>query len=113
MIIVLRPAFPFMDYLVNYDYISEVLCINKDNIELECNGKCHLKKEISKSLDNDDEGKTSSTIAYEILLSHFIPSQSIIVEFKELVRTFGIPNFLYTREYSFSFLNTIFHPPQL
>jgi hypothetical protein len=33
---------------INYDYISKVLCINKDKPELKCNGKCHLMKELAK-----------------------------------------------------------------
>jgi hypothetical protein len=37
-----------MDYAINYDYISKVLCINKDKPELKCNGKCHLMKELAK-----------------------------------------------------------------
>jgi hypothetical protein len=35
---------PSLDYLLNRDYISEVLCENADNPELGCNGKCHLGK---------------------------------------------------------------------
>lgn len=38
----------FADYLLNYDYISKVLCINKDKPEMHCNGKCHLAKELKK-----------------------------------------------------------------
>lgn len=46
---IIAPVFPLFDYILNYDYIVEVLCINKDKPEMECNGKCYLKDQISKS----------------------------------------------------------------
>ena len=47
----LKPVMPYLEYVINYDYIGSVLCINKDKPELECNGKCHLKEQISKVYD--------------------------------------------------------------
>ena len=41
-----RPFAPLMDYLINYDYISEELCENKEKPQLECNGKCYLAKQF-------------------------------------------------------------------
>ncbi len=46
---ILRPLTPYLDYYLNYNYISNVLCINKDEPELQCNGKCHLTQELSKA----------------------------------------------------------------
>ncbi len=37
-----RPLLPVIDYYVNYDYIAEELCINKDKPYLECNGRGYL-----------------------------------------------------------------------
>lgn len=51
----------FFDYQINYTYISQVLCENKDKPELECNGKCHLMKEMADtSSEKDTEGTTPS-----------------------------------------------------
>ncbi len=55
--VIVAPAIPVVDYIVNYKYISEELCVNKDKPEMHCNGKCHLKKEIKKVL-GDDESKS-------------------------------------------------------
>jgi hypothetical protein len=33
-------------YHINKDYISSVLCINKDKPTSSCNGKCYLKKKM-------------------------------------------------------------------
>lgn len=48
------------DYLINYDYISKVLCINRDKPESCCNGKCHLMKEMKKQ--EESESKTKVTV---------------------------------------------------
>jgi len=41
---------PVIDYLVNYDYIAEQLCENRNKPILACNGKCYVAKEIEKVL---------------------------------------------------------------
>lgn len=47
----LRPITPFIEYLVNYDYISNILCINKD--KPNCNGKCHIVKQLKQQQEDD------------------------------------------------------------
>jgi hypothetical protein len=49
----IRPTFPFFNYVINFEYIAEVLCINKEKEVLQCNGSCQLTKEI---LENEPEG---------------------------------------------------------
>lgn len=49
----LKPVFPVIDYIVNYEYISKVLCVNKAKLKLQCNGKCHLMKELAKTSENE------------------------------------------------------------
>ncbi len=44
-----KPVLPVVEYMVNYDYISKVLCENKAKPKLKCNGKCHLMKELAKA----------------------------------------------------------------
>ncbi len=36
----------WMEYLVNNEYIREVLCINKDRPRLNCDGKCYLTQQL-------------------------------------------------------------------
>jgi hypothetical protein len=43
-----RYVMPFIEYESNYEYISTVLCENRDKPSLHCNGKCFLNKEIKK-----------------------------------------------------------------
>jgi len=44
----LKQYYPYLDYSINKNYISEFLCVNKDKPELGCEGKCHLNKQLEK-----------------------------------------------------------------
>ena len=59
--VIISPAIPVLDYIINYQHISQDLCVNKDKPEMHCNGKCHLKKEIKKVLgeENPEQKKTT------------------------------------------------------
>ena len=61
-LIILSPAIPIADYIINYKHISQDLCENKDKPWMHCNGKCHLKKEIKKVLGNENPGKKKTTL---------------------------------------------------
>lgn len=67
IIICLKPIFPFMEYVVNYDYISKVLCINQDKPELECNGKCALMESIEKSAQEEHNEKGVVELEFQLL----------------------------------------------
>ena len=53
LFMLIKPALPVLDYVVNYEYISKVLCVNKAKPKLQCNGKCHLMKELAKTAENE------------------------------------------------------------
>ncbi len=40
-------------YQLNIDYIIETYCVNKEKPELQCNGKCHLAKQLSVTKTTD------------------------------------------------------------
>ncbi len=46
-----------MYYQLNIDYIIETYCVNTDKPELQCNGKCHLAKQLTALDTTDDSGK--------------------------------------------------------
>lgn len=50
-------------YGCNIDYIIETYCINKDEPEIQCNGKCHLAKQIAPESTNSEEKGTLVTIS--------------------------------------------------
>ncbi|UWX59465.1 hypothetical protein N0B40_13730 [Chryseobacterium oranimense] len=105
-----RPLIPLVEYAVNYDYISTVLCINKSKPELHCNGKCYVSKELAKTNDTDslplNKAKNSGQKILDICTLPEITSVQNTVRFSSLRF-----NFLYETAYSFLFLKHIFKPP--
>lgn len=108
--IALRPILPLINYAVNYDYIVENLCENKDKPELMCNGKCYVSKELSK---NNNEQTTQNgqkisvpTIDIFLVTEDFKFNNS---EFKNSHRQ-TISTF-YTDFYNSQYQSKIFHPP--
>ncbi|HEX9151463.1 MAG TPA: hypothetical protein VF842_05230, partial [Flavobacterium sp.] len=55
LILFLKPLFPVLEYAVNYEYISKVLCVNKAKPMMHCNGKCHLMKELAKAQEQEKQ----------------------------------------------------------
>lgn len=48
------------DYLLNKDYIAKVLCVNRDKPAMQCNGKCHLAKELKKQEESAGKGESKT-----------------------------------------------------
>jgi hypothetical protein len=70
LFILLKPILPVIEYIANYEYISQVLCVNKDKPKMKCNGKCHLMKELAKVSENDkpiSSDKKMTTHELEVL----------------------------------------------
>jgi hypothetical protein len=107
----LKPIFPVIDYAINYEYISKVLCENKAKPIMHCNGKCHLMKELAKASENEKPA-SSDKKGYSPVLE---------VLFFEEIKPFAIAavsflnnencNYIYSNLYSNSHLESIFRPP--
>lgn len=46
-------------YNINQSYFASVLCINQDKPELQCKGKCFLKKQLDKSEKENSKEKAN------------------------------------------------------
>lgn len=57
---------PYLDYKLNYSYISSILCENKNKPYLHCNGKCYLDKQLKKAAKEESEKQASSSSSYEV-----------------------------------------------
>lgn len=60
------------NYAIDYEYISEVLCINKDKPKSKCNGKCHLAKQIKKTEPAPSEQTKSAIVSQVEFLFYFM-----------------------------------------
>ena len=59
-LVVVKPLFPVIDYLLNKEYIAKNLCENRNKPKMNCNGKCHLMKQLKKaSADVPADGNTT------------------------------------------------------
>jgi len=73
----LKPVFPFIEYVVNYEYITKSLCVNKEKPQMQCNGKCHLMKELAKAAESEkpiSSDKKQLVQESEVLFLETIPS---------------------------------------
>lgn len=64
--LLVKPLWPIIEYSIQYDYIVTVLCENKDQPELECNGSCYLSKQLAKEANNDQENPLNSSNKTEV-----------------------------------------------
>jgi hypothetical protein len=106
----MRPTFPLFNYVINYDYIAEVLCINKEKEILQCNGTCQLTKEI---LENEPTGTSEyPQPSFEKFPTLFLEKRSSL-RFKQLSCTsqlvFYNPLNLYNNDLS----KPLLPPPQV
>lgn len=65
------------DYLLNYDYIAKVLCINKDKPEMHCNGKCHLAKQLQQQDEQEQKSPSKSGVTFVETPGVLVAAQSI------------------------------------
>lgn len=107
----IKPLLPFVEYAVNYDYIKNVLCENKEKPQLECNGKCYLSKELAKASETPDERNNKKQISVETTIAFC----------QEIENDFNFAPFFYEQKskiasynntsYSYLEVASIFHPP--
>lgn len=104
----LRPIQPYIEYVLNQDYIAKFLCINKDKPELQCNGKCHLVKEIQKQQKNEPKSLRISLENYPIGFVNIFKIQPY-----QVFTTSKKTSFPYSNLYHFNYKLRLFHPPDL
>lgn len=107
----LKPVFPVVDYIVNYDYIAKVLCENKAKPELKCNGKCHLMKELASQAEKDtplQNNKKVTTSEFEVLFFQEIVSLQFTQVF---IHDTSINLDHYSNQYFHLNSSNVFHPP--
>jgi hypothetical protein len=111
LFMLLKPAIPFLEYVVNYDYIVKELCENKEKPQLQCNGKCHLKKELAKSAADEQspaDKKQNSKQEIEVL---FYQETPIFFQKMPVVFTDKKVNASYQNFYALTAIQSTFHPP--
>ncbi|MEY2922536.1 hypothetical protein [Flavobacterium sp.] len=108
----LKPVFPVIDYLVNYKYISTVLCENKDKPKLNCCGKCHLKKELAKASEGEKPIQSNKKDNHKQEVENLF-FQDLISLLNNKINTSNKPSLTnyYSNLYCYLNGNSEFHPP--
>ena len=111
LFMLLKPVIPVLEYVVNYEYISKVLCVNKAKPKIKCNGKCHLMKELAKTSESQTPISSNKKIA----------TQELEVLFFEEIKSFKITSFYsdnnqkiksnYSNLYCYLNSVSVFRPP--
>jgi len=105
----LKPLGPYIGYSLHKTYITEKLCVNTDRPEMNCKGKCFLKKELEKT----SEIPVSEKNAPIINLRDF-PLCLLWEEEKGLNESNRnqVSHFAYTSLLEMQRVHEIFHPPE-
>ena len=94
-------------YQANKQYVSTVLCENKDNPQMKCCGKCYLRKQLNKT-----EGSGSQqTKQVQSEWVEFIPAAQISLTFHIPDAVKNVYHAQYAYLLGFNPLDAVFHPP--
>lgn len=114
LLLFLKPVFPVVDYVLNYDYIANVLCENKAKPELKCNGKCQLMKNLAKVSDEEkpinSDKKDNSKQEIEVLFFQTI--EPLFVQRNFFSKNKSVKD-IYTNLYFHLVNNSVFRPPTI
>ena len=103
----IRPVLPLFEYVINQDYIAEFLCVNKEKVELQCNGKCYLMQKLS--AQNEEKKQKPPKIAMEEYPIGFVTFVSVDLPKEKIITN---NSFLrYCNNYSFIYSDSNFRPP--
>jgi len=97
----------YVGYELNKTYIATTLCENRDKPQLDCKGKCFLKKKISQAEKQEQKQERSGSKSF--FNDHILISQ---YRFRSIIRQTNVyvpaPEFFY----HFQTSHAVFHPPQ-
>lgn len=75
----LKFSLPYLDYNLNYQYIKNFLCENKEKPELKCNGKCYLAKALKA---NQDKGENHQKLVPKNYCADEITTEDLFIPLK-------------------------------
>ncbi|MET4107092.1 hypothetical protein [Hymenobacter sp. UYP22] len=98
-----------LDYQARKAEITQLFCVNKDKPRLQCNGKCHLRKQLRKASDAESKAPGGlAKVKYEVLP----PAAQFALQPQAM--GFAAPGRFAPAvavRYAFSPEHSIFHPP--
>ncbi|MEH0154502.1 hypothetical protein V6R21_10185 [Limibacter armeniacum] len=103
----------FADYELRKEYIAEVLCVNRNRVELACAGKCYLKKQLNKAKQAEEQQKKQETSTMVVFLA--FPDYQLTDEpFTDTFASYSKPDyFTYDEVIRSSYFADILQPPRI
>ena len=99
----------YLAFKINQQYISKVLCENKEVPQMQCAGKCYLKKQLSEATDTASSEPTSIQRLPELQLAIV----AITEEFFWMESTLLIAHRYTSSPLLKGYKHTIEHPPAI
>ncbi|MBW2960491.1 hypothetical protein [Mesonia aestuariivivens] len=106
----LKPVEHILEYCFNYNYIVNVLCVNKEKPRLNCNGKCYLIKQLQKQSSENSHRKRQS-IQLENYPIGFV--EIITIHQPQPFNFYHQKNHFYFNHYDYLGKNIPFQPPRI
>lgn len=67
-----RHSLPYLQYNLNKEYVAQNLCINKGLPASTCEGKCYLKDQLEKSVNQENDSENGQNcFQFEIFLENY------------------------------------------
>ena len=99
----------YANYAINKDYITNVFCINKEKPKMQCNGKCHLKKQLTKQEEREQSPLNPIKEMKEFQLFHK-KAMGLMIS-TNTIKYLSENQFQYIESTTEKHLSKIFHPP--
>jgi hypothetical protein len=106
----LKPSIPFISYELNKYYIQKYLCEQKEKPNNSCKGKCHLRKQIKKI--NERDNNQDLPILPKVSFDDYPVFDILVSKGSSLAAIFQKRCFVNFNFYNFLFSMFIFHPPK-
>lgn len=108
--ILFKPLSPIVEYIVNYEYISKVLCVNKETPIIGCNGKCYLMSQLAKQSEDEKPISDKRIVVKEVEVLFYQELKPIEIPKSEISVTSTL-NTHYSNLYFYLNSCSTFHPP--
>ncbi len=99
--------FILVEYELNKEYITNIFCENKSEPQLQCNGKCHLMKQLKAEDEKENMPLNKIKVKSDVLLfcslDEFLSINTFIID------KLNFPAFQAQKTVSRSY--TVFRPP--
>lgn len=95
-------------FYANRAYISQKLCINKNRPELGCKGRCYFKRKLREAEEKQNQQTPIQEKQIKETSPCIVHSHSYSIHSIAVVSSY---NPEYSCQYSYLFLQEIFHPP--